>query len=671
MAQTAELREWLLLCAAVLVVLALLYLLRPRRRQIRVPFGGLWQQVLAQAEARALGRRWRRWLSFLLMATIAGLLLLARGEALVGLSGCSEPPEAGSTHTVILIDTSASMGTVDGRPTPEQALGRQRVPRIEEALAAAREVVQAARPRERMLVMTASSRLRTRSGWTSDVGALTHALGGIEAGHAGLDLARALAAARDSLAGRAGARVVLITDGGPPVAPTTVPPDLPLEVIAVGQVARSDLSAGAPPVDNVAVEQVGVRALPADPGVGVLSVRLRNDRAVPTAVRVLVSAAPDGRSAADFSGNQALRTLREETLQPQSSRWLQIDKVDLSLGRFSVRVQPAEGADWRDVAPWDDHGYAVLAERKQLRVLLVGEPNLFLEAALLANPRVLLQSVTPADYLPGAYLASERGRHRVDLVVLHAVAAPAPEGMPVLRFDGVAHPDAAPGDQIAPVPDLEVRPPEHPVTRSLSFQDANLDEVRILRGGASDLELVRARGRPGGPAVLATSQGVRAVHVGFDLLSTDLIGRTFLPLFMANAVDWLAGEEEALLSPLEVGRVWAVQAPTSGQRWSLRVPGRAPVPARVSGDQLIASSEVHGIHEWRSEEGMVLARPTRLPPTERPAARTPPGEPWRAPPLVDQARHQPQPPPVWLWLLLAAALLLTLEWALYVRRRTV
>ena len=68
------LQEWATLAAGVLVGVALLYLLRPRRRRIDVPFGGLWQEVLAQADARSLGRRWRRVLSWLLMSALAALM---------------------------------------------------------------------------------------------------------------------------------------------------------------------------------------------------------------------------------------------------------------------------------------------------------------------------------------------------------------------------------------------------------------------------------------------------------------------------------------------------------------------------------------------------------------------------------------------------------------------
>ena len=90
----ADLRTLALLGGSVAAMLVLLYLLRPRRRRIEVPFGGLWQRVLAQSEARVLGTQWRRWLSLLLLLGIAALiwsaaalhqLCICRGEGAFGL----------------------------------------------------------------------------------------------------------------------------------------------------------------------------------------------------------------------------------------------------------------------------------------------------------------------------------------------------------------------------------------------------------------------------------------------------------------------------------------------------------------------------------------------------------------------------------------------------------
>jgi len=665
----ASWQSWLVTTAGVLVVIALLYLLRPRRRQIQVPFGGLWQRVLAQAEARALGRRWRRLLSMLLMVAIAALMLAALGLPLFGTRGCTGQVEVQARHTVLLIDTSASMATQDGVPVDsdgDELIG-QRLSRLDEARARLQQVIISARPGERFLIMSAAGRLRTRGGWTSDRATLLRTLATIEPGQAALSLRRAWAAAVDAVAGRAGPSIVLVSDGGPAIESAPAPESVPVKSIMVGPAVRTPKAAG---FDNLAVERVGIRPDPADPGRGVLTVRVRNDRDQPVVARVTVAGAPRGQSAADFSAPEALKMVRGKHIPAHSGKSLTFNDLEMAAGRFAVRIQPQEGADWRDLASYDDFGFAVLAERKELTVLQVGPGNMFLTAALLANPRVALKNIYDVrDYRPEDWAAAHRKRHGVDIVLLDRVAAAPPPGMPHLRFDPVAHAHTLAGSTFVGGPDLFVPPGEHTLSRGFSLQDANADRVRLLEVPTGAKVLIRARHK--GAVAVASVDGFRRLVIGMDLLDTDLGGRFALPILIGNAIDWLAGEDEALLSPLDLGRVWAIQAPVRGLTWTYREPGGQDVPARIAGDQIIASSEAHGIHRWLGADGSTLARPTRLAATERPGLRAPLSSAWEPVPAAEQARNQPAPRPIWQWLLLLALGTLFIEWPLYVRRRTV
>lgn len=658
-------QSWLLTAAGVVAVLALLYLLKPQRRRIEVPFGGLWQQVLASAEARALGRRWRRPLSFLLMAATALLLAGALGEPLIGLRGCSAVPVARSSHTLVIVDNSASMATLDGqRHGGRVRLDAPPFSRLDEARERVAELVTAALPGERFLLMTAAGRQRTRCGWSSDPTVLQQAIAGLRAGQGGLDLRRAWAVAGDALKGLPQARVVLISDGGTPMIAGPQPKGIVTQTIQVGPAPRL-LQAG---FANLAVEQVGIRPAPGDPARGLLSVRVRNDRDEATQVRVAVSASAAGQGPADFATEGAQRDVRTQSIPARASQWLHFDGQDLDESRFAVHVQPLEGAQWRDLAAYDDWGYAVLAQRRQLRVLLVGQGNLFLEAALLSNPRVALRKLAVADYLPAHWSAADRSRHGVDLIMLDRVSAAAPVGLPCLRFDPVGHANTLSGAKIVEVPELLLPAGEHPLSRGVSLRDVNVDRVRVLDAPRGSEVLMLARN--GGPAAVATTQGTRQIVLGFDLLDTDLGGRYALPILIGNSVDWLAGEEEPLLAPLDVGRIWAIELPTREVRWRHRRPDGRVSAARVAGDQVIGSSEQHGIHQWVATDGTTIARSTRLPATERPGDRQALSGPWQPPAAAEQARNQPAPLEIWLWLLALAALVLLVEWPLYLRRKT-
>ncbi len=669
------LQEWATLAAGVLLGVALLYLLRPRRRRIDVPFGGLWQEVLAQADARSLGRRWRRVLSWLLMSALAALMLGAIGEAHIGLRGCTAPPVIVLRHTVIVIDASASMQTEDGLPLPGRLDARTR---LEEARDRAVKLIQDAPRGERFLVLSASGRLRARCGWTTDKQVLAKAIAGIAASDGGLDLQRALDAASDALVGRQAPRIVFVTDGGPPITPlvrqldaahatvhavvhaTVGPLREPADASPPTKAAASRRAQTTQAVDNLAVERVSVRAQPGDASRGVLMARVRNDRAVDVVARLEIAASADAQTVADFQDDRSVRALRSLAVPARRSAWLRVDDLDLSVGRFAVRVRPPEDADWRDRAPWDDWGFAVVAERKRLGVLLVSEGNLFLEAALIANDRYRVRVVKPKDYDPATKPSG------VQVVVLDQVPQSLPPGLPGMRF-ALAPPTGAPATSLHDAGDLIVRDHNHPVMRGVTFHDANLDQVRTLPTLAGDQVLAGERG--GGAVLVARDDEVRTLEFGINLMETDLGARYALPVFMGNAIDWLAGEEGGLLSPLVLGQPFSVQAPVRSQMWIWAAPNRAPVPARVSGGQLVGTTEAQGVHEWRTGESQLLARPTRLPESERPGLLRPPKQ-------RLSAQFAPTEPlrattPAWAWLLLAALALLVVEWTLYHRRRTV
>lgn len=86
----------------------LLYILRLRRRRVRVPFAQLWERVLKEKESTSLFRRLKRILSLLLQLLFLLLLVLALGDPRLS----SEVLEG--RHIILLVDTSASMRAIDG-----------------------------------------------------------------------------------------------------------------------------------------------------------------------------------------------------------------------------------------------------------------------------------------------------------------------------------------------------------------------------------------------------------------------------------------------------------------------------------------------------------------------------------------------------------------------------
>ena len=654
--------------ALVLAVLALLYLLRPQRRRVEVPFGGLWQRVLAQSEERSVGRHVRRLLSFLLMAALAALLVAALAEPLLAhrTEGRGTPPPR--PHTVVIVDVSASMQThTVGEAT-----------RLSEAQEALRAWLAQAPAEEEFLLLAASGHAEVMSGWGSDRQALDAAVVHLQATDGGLDLPRALATAEQALQHRSLPRMVLVSDGGPSELPLTATPTTLLEHIRVGpaaawrpvpQPASAAVANGT--LTNAAVVALRARPDPRDPGRGTLTVWLRNDGAAAMPVQLRLHASDVAVDAASFATADALQRLVELTLAPGLSQHV-VPDVDLTAARFAVHVRPVGALP--DAAPWDDWGFAVLGEKREISVLLVtGAPgvdphggNLYLDAALFAHGQVKRQYLAAADYRPDQFAAKDRARHGVDVVVLDQAGHALPDGTPGLILSLAAGPTET--LRLAEGPELAVRAEDHPAMRGISFVDTNFDKVRLLTARAGDTVLAVAR--PRGAVMVARQSGARSLEWGIDLLETDLGARYALPLLVSNGLLWLTGGDEALVPPLPVGRPWAIEAPVDAA-WQVEEPGQPARAARTSGRQLLGQSERHGIHIWRASSGRVVARATVLAASENPALSAP----WGPPARVLSPSHAAQLPshslPRWGACLLAALLVLALEWLGYLRRRTV
>jgi Ca-activated chloride channel family protein len=661
---TPEMRQLAWTAGLTAGALVLLYLLRPRRRRVEVPFGGLWQRVLAEQQARAFGTQWRRWLSLLLMLAIAALLVGALAEPMWRTAQDKARPVLPVPHVVLIVDRSASMATRDGQGLVQP----DGLPpsRLQQALEQTWKLVQEAPLESQFLLLAASGHAEVLAGWGSDRAALKKALDGLQPLDGGLDLLRAHASAKGALAGRSQGHLVLVSDDGPPLAELPADATPLVEHVHVGPKT-------AQPLDDLAVLEVRIRPDAGDPDRGTLTVLVRNASARTIAGQLLVSASASAQAARDFATESALRRVEQVQLPPGISTHA-LAGVDLLAPRFAVRVR-AQDLAFRDRAPFDDVGYAVLAERKEVHVLLVGDtapdkpglqPNAYLLAALQASDRVRVQTLDPAAYDPKDYAAPAKARHGIDVVLLDQVEAELPPGTPGLRL--LLRPAASDKKAWLQGPEIVVRSGDHPLMYGVSFQDTNFDTVRVIKPLPGDVVLAAAR--PNGAVMVARQGTARSIEWGLDLAETDLVARYALPILLGNAIAWLTGVDQPLVVPLELGRAWAIETPSEGQAWTWQVPGQLPRPARTSGSQLLASSEVQGVHVWMSADGKEIARPTALPAGEDPAALRLPTRSWRTLPARPLAVTEGDRP-VWALLLLAALAILALEWWTYLRRRTV
>lgn len=334
-----------------LPVIALLYFLKVRRREVRVASTVLWRHRVEDLQANAPWQR-LRWGPLLLLQLLAAILLAG---ALVrpGVTGAAG---VGRT-TVVVLDAGVTMQATDVAPN-----------RFGAAVAEARQLARSLGPGEEMAVVLAGEHARLLAAPTSDAAVIGAALDRARPGATPSDLGEPLSLARALLAGRPGGAIVIFGDGH--ARAPSAPPNLgvPVRYVAVGTTG-----------ENVALE-----ALTQAAGGGVF-MRLTNYGRQPRDVRVEMRA--DGRLV-------DVVPVRVEGNSSSDARW---DGLAPGVSVLEARATPG------DAFALDDAAWLLPAAPAARDVLLVTAENGFLERALGLRAGVRVSAVKPADYRPGVH----------------------------------------------------------------------------------------------------------------------------------------------------------------------------------------------------------------------------------------------------------------------------
>jgi hypothetical protein len=173
-----------------------------------------------------------------------------------------------------------------------------------------------------------------------------------------------------------------------------------------------------------------------------------------------------------------------------------------------------------------------------VRVTLVSNGSPYLEHSLRAQPRVRLSVVPPRNY-------GDRGD--VDAWVFDRFAPKTPPVAPCLLFR------PGPADWLPPAsPETAVVTPEtwdaaHPLLQNLSLRDLVVDRAVPARPRAKDVRAGTAlvRTRDGAALMTVHEDGARWIWLAFRVEDSNFALQAGFPVFLGNAVDWMAGEREA------------------------------------------------------------------------------------------------------------------------------
>ncbi len=646
-----------------------LYLLKLRRRQVLVPFVPLWEAVLAEKQSTRLFAQLKRWLSLLIALAVVAALATALGDP---------RPDAAlrdGRTLVVLLDASASMQATDGAEPDEAPRSR-----LDAAKARARLMVRELGPDDRMLVAQLDARATPLGPLSGEAKVLRDAIDAVRPVDVAADLRAGLRLALDVLRDQPGPELVLLSDGrlaagldlgelGQDAADAEAAPTEETEEDEAPPLLASDRLAGAlrdrgvrlswerlgREGDNVALGAFAVRRYPLDKSQSEVLVELINASDAPAEVELELLG--DGQSvevqALTLEGGARLRRF-----------FRNVAGID---ARLEARLRRTDGGG--DVLPADDRAYAMLPPRRRARVLVV-EPGLYLQAALLLDEYLEVTEVTQASYDP-----ADEGSH--DVVIYDGWVPLRPPAIPALYLyptsdDPERGPFVVTGSVDAPYFDRLER--QHPLLRFTALRDVNVAEALTVE--LRDGDRVLARDERGPPLLVAGRRnGQPYAAFLFDPDASDLPLRGAWPLLLLNAVDLFAQEGAGFVSSFRTGESWALPVPPSAAQVLVAGPGgERRVP--VSEGRAVVAGERAGFHTIRAAAGAdagptltVAANLGASPESDvAPAPSLTVGELRAEAPSAgsDDVRQEP-----WAWRVLFALVVLAAEWLTYHRRVTV
>ena len=616
-----------------LPIIVAFYMLRLRRRDVPVGSTFLWQQLVRDLEANAPWQRLRfSWL-LLLQLLIALLVVLAAARPF---ATTTSPLAA---NVVLIVDTSASMSTVD----PEG-------PRMTQARAAARRIMDELPVGGRITVVAADDTAHVLVSETDDRAAALAAIDGIQGTQVPGNLTDAFALASALAARDSDSSVVVVTDANSDRLPR--------------------LGIGA----QIRVERVG--STDANQAVAALSaVRRSGGAQLDTFVAVSNPSAVDVTRRVEIYADGALVDARDLAISAGQRAEAIVTTVPAAATLIEARLAGS------DALAEDDRAFALVPQAGAVRTLLVGPGNTYLENALALLPRLELYAVATDGYADAVSAADEAGTPYGLYVFDRFVPDQAPQA-PAL-YVGPAE-DGAFGSVGGTIdgPALARVDPDQPLLRFVDLSTLHIGRARSVNLATGMSALIRTSA---GDPLLAVGRvdGRQVAVLTFALGESDLPLQVAFPLLMSNLADLLAPAGGSVLpASVPLGAPLTISVDPTVQHVALRTlePGSRAADqgaelAVVGGSVTIPGPRTVGVLELRSldgdEPGTVLGMSAAnlFDPGESQVA---PGDPMR---IVDLGRVPPAGggqglttrAEWWFPLALLALGLLTVEWVVFHR----
>ncbi len=689
--------------------LVALYLLKLRRKPLKVSSVLLWEQAVQDLQAN-VPLRWLKW-SWLL-----ALQLVALGCLLAALARPAVPGTAGvAARTILVIDSSASMSARDGsRQTPDVPKTRLEQAK-QNALALIEQMRRAPGVRAEGMVIAMAATARVVQGFTSDTRTLRDAVQGIQPTDqpANLDdVARIVGAA--ALAGAdgesAGPRtsMVVFSDGSLPLTQERLPGSVDLRLVRAGPEPARD-AAELP--DNLGIVSIGARRDADNPAIARVFVRVINTsgNAIETTLSCTVDGEPAGLlpltvPAATLSVDAANATAPPLPSTPgEASGTLELDRPSGGLVVVSI-ARP-------DLLDADNVAAVMLRPVSKPRILVVGanDPgDLYAQMrGVYGIDRFLLgvlQDLEPAEVRTIDIAAYREGSPTgafaaYDLIVFDRVTPGTMPQTPTISIGanvpipGLRVESAASGTQTrfiswkrshpilksAPLDAVLIAPPMRMIIESSPPPHMESGSQDAARSAAAPTITPLALGA-GGPliALVEEHSAVRPIKrlvLAFDLIRTNWGKDVSFPVFVSSAVDFLTGRGEAA-----AGRSFTtaepISIPTAPGTTRIHVSGaetfdlEAPNDVVSGGSVSMGVSRLAGVYSCRGAAPGFETVAVNLADGNESSlgTRNAIAVGGRESRLGTEHAGEGPKREVWHWFVLAAAALLLVEWFVYAWR---
>jgi hypothetical protein len=607
-----------LLLGLAAIPITALYFLRLRRRTVVVPSLLLWH-TLQQHDRRASPfDRFRRHLLLLLQLLLLAALVLAVARPFL------ETGAAPFHSVVVVVDTTASMGSLDGERSGET--------RLDTAKRRASEAFERLGPSDEGMLIAAGARTHVLASFTRDTAALTARVADLTPTEAHGSLAEALQLAFSLARSRPDVEVLVLSDGG-----------------------NEDLSSLQP--DGAAVTFSGVGR--AATNAGLLALDLRRSPTSELDRQLFVTAVHHGADVADGSVelylDDHLLTTRTVRLPPDTPVPLVFDLDGGQSGVLRVHLDVPG-----DLLPADDEAFALLGAVRSRRIALVGGDALTARV-LRADPRVQLDLVDPVDATAARLAQAD--------AVLAFTPPPPLDGANIAWMSRKAGGPATLG-ALSPLPAILSWSRGHAVNRFVDYQGATVARAASVRDPAGLTAIVDS---DAGPLMLVGERaGGRVLQLTFDPFETDLPLRVAWPVLVLNTVGWLTERLGGDGGPSLVAAGQPFVRPLPGFEGTASLRGPTGSARLVVADSVlrVVDTDRVGVYRIRAGDRSLAFAANLTQPAEtriRPSRALSLGT---DAPVDRQETLRAGRRELWRPLLVLALLLLCLEWWAYHRRKT-